>query len=118
MRDTREVPIPGGSIATIDTGTTKSPLTVLPFGCEVVGVAWWCDKLIDVAGDADHTFDVFLNGSDVGIDLHIKDGVAQGIGYFDAEFFAAAGDGIQLLSNNDQFTALSAGYFTYIVKQG
>ena len=116
MRDIREVPIPGGSIATINTGSAPSPITVLPFGCEVVGVAWWCDKTIDVAGNADHQFDVKLNAVDQSIDLHIKDGVAQGIGYFDAELFAAAGDGIRLISNNEQITAASACNFTYIVK--
>ncbi len=116
MRDIREVPIPGGSIATINTGSGASPTSVLPFGCEVIGVAWWCDKTIDVAGNADHQFDVKLNAVDQSIDLHIKDGVAQGIGYFDAELFAAAGDAITLTSQNQQITASSACYFTYIVK--
>ena len=116
MRDTREVPIPGGSIAAIETGSGASPTTVLPFDCEVTGVAWWCDKTIATTSDVDHQFDVKINGSDVSIDLHIKDGVAQGIGYFDKPVYAAAGAAITLTSQNQQITGSSAWYCTYIVK--
>ncbi len=116
MRDIREVPIPGGSIAAINTGSGASPVTVLPFDCEVIGVAWWCDKTIATTSDVDHEFDVKINTVDQTIDLHIKDGVAQGIGYFDSPVYAAAGDSITLTSQNQQITASSAWYCTYIVK--
>ncbi len=116
MRDTREVPISGGDITTIQTGTDSTPTTVLPFDCEVTGVAWWCDKTIATTSDVDHQFDVEINGSDVSIDLHIKDGVAQGIGYFDSPVYAAAGDAIVLKSQDQQNTASSHWYCTYIVK--
>lgn len=116
MRDTREQAIPGGDITTIQTGTDSSPKTVMPYDCEIMGVAWWCDKTIATSSDIDHQFDVFLNGSDHSIDMHIKDGVAQGIGRFDAEMFAAQGDAIHLKSQDQQGTASSRWYCTYIVK--
>ncbi len=116
MRDTREVPIPGGDITTIQTGTDSTPTTVMPFDCEIMGVAWWCDKTIATSSDVDHQFDVEVNDADVSIDLHIKDGVAKGIGRFDAELFCAQGDAVVLKSQDQQNTASSHWYCTYIVK--
>lgn len=109
MRNTREVPLPAGTASGIEGASTSSNV-VIPFACEIIGIAWRTSVVLD----ADHTMDITLNGSDSGADLQMPDTEQQGIAYLSEKLFPAEGDLFAMTSNSEQ-TAATNAFFTLII---
>ena len=95
------------NIADISTGNETAVVKCCPVDADILGAFIWTDTLLATAGGADQSFDVLVNGSDIGEDILMPDAVAALTGVFcpiENQSSVRAGERVNIQSNNEQAT--------------
>lgn len=106
-------------VPSINTGSVSADDKIVPFKCEVMYFTLSVNQDITGTSGADHTFNIFVNGSDTGITIGIpSDYLADTPHYsmLSAELFMDAGDIINIVSNNETTTSLSIAIFGCVIR--
>lgn len=100
-------------------GAVTSASMVVPYACQLVGIAMIPHTVISTAG-GDHTFDIQKNGADTTTDAVLPDGQADEdgliMGLTGPRVFLEAGDQLRIQSNAEQIAATNVDY-TYIFRK-
>lgn len=117
MRNVLEIGIPFPSLDDINAGSVTTVERVVPFDCELVGVA---AELTQAIAPAVHSFDVLVNGAELATprDLEMFVGFLGGVVHLDGKVFLSKGDALSFSSNNEQTTADTDCIMAAIVRPG
>jgi hypothetical protein len=116
MRTLNDLCLPAGVMAAINTGSLETDHVAVPDTGRLYSVFCHTEILIAAA----HSFDIFVNDVDSGVDCDLPDATPADSGVemvVPSEVHLEPGDQVYLQSNNEQTTADTICYFTFVIRR-